>query len=111
MNKIPNNQDESSYKSGEVMSLLENMNDGIKLLAESQSHLIKKVDNLETRFDGLETRFDGLETRFDGLDAKVDKIQDDITDIKYTLSEKVDKKDFEKLEKRVIKLERAVLAN
>ncbi len=89
------------FASGEVMSLLEQMNDGIQLIAEVQS-------GTNNRIDGLEQRFDGLEQRFDGLELKVDRLQDDMTDVKQQLSAKIDRTEFSKLEKRLIKVERVV---
>jgi TolA-binding protein len=88
-----------TFRSGEVMSLLENMNEGIHIIAESQTEVIR-------RLDGLEGRMDTLETKVDHLQDKVDHLQDDMTDVKYKLSEKVDASDFKKLEKRVVKIER-----
>ena len=82
---------EKIFRSGEVMSLLENMNEGIHVIAESQTEVIRRLDGLEGRMDSLET--------------KVDHLQDDMTDVKYKLSEKVDISDFKKLEKRVVKIE------
>jgi septal ring factor EnvC (AmiA/AmiB activator) len=98
--------------------------EGLTIVSEGQERLEKrfdglekKVDRLEIRFDGLETRFDGLETRFDGLEKKVGEIdarlisvQDDVMEIKHKLSEKVDLADFQKLEKRMVKLEKLVLS-
>ncbi len=136
---------EQTYKSGEVMSMLENMNDGIRLIAEGQSGIVDRLDSMEgkvdsletrfdsmetrfdsmegkvdsletrfdsmeTRFDSMETRFDSMETRFDSLEGKVDRLQDDVTTIKHKLSEKVDKDDFDKLEKRLLKVERLVFS-
>jgi chaperonin cofactor prefoldin len=89
---------EKTFRSGEVMSLLENMNEGIHVIAESQTEVIR-------RLDGLEGRMDTLETKVDTLEVKMDHLQDDMTDVKYKLSEKVDISDFKKLEKRVVKIE------
>jgi hypothetical protein len=37
-------------------------------------------------------------------------MQDDVTEIKHKLSEKVDREEFHKLENRVIKMEKLLLA-
>lgn len=78
-----------NFTSSEVMSLLENMNEGIHIIAESQTEVIRRLDTLE---------------------EKVNHLQDDMTDVKYKLGEKVDVTDFKKLEKRVIKVERSLVA-
>jgi predicted nuclease with TOPRIM domain len=126
------------YSEDQVVTILEDIKDqfnafgeGLTIVSDGQERLEKrfdglekKVDRLETRFDGLETRFDGLETRFDGLetrfdglekkvgeiDARLISVQDDVIEIKHKLSEKVDIADFQKLEKRIVKLEKLVLA-
>jgi hypothetical protein len=87
---------EQIFQSGEVMSMLEQMNDGIQLIAEQHGEVIKRLDNHDSRFDNLE--------------SKVDRLQEDVTEIKHKLSEKVDREEFEKLEKRMIKLEKLVFA-
>ena len=127
--KAAKNKPEKSFEFGQVMTMLEQMNDGIGVIAEAQAEtntklketnsrlgsLEGKVDNLEVRFDGLEVRFDGLEGRFDGLEVKVDKLQEDmdivksdVSKIKIDLKRKVDYDEFEKLEKRMLKVERLV---
>lgn len=77
------------FPAGEVMSMLESMNEGIQLLAEQHG---------------------GIVGRLDGIDGRLDKLQDDVTDIKYTLTRKVDQSEFEKLEKRIVKIERTVFS-
>ncbi|EKE16065.1 MAG: hypothetical protein ACD_11C00047G0002 [uncultured bacterium] len=97
------NEPEKMFASNEVMSFLENMSDGIGIIAEQQGELTKKIDKLEEGFDGLEGRFDGLE-------RKIDQMQGDISEIKYELKRKVGYDEFEKLEKRVMKLEKLSFA-
>lgn len=80
---------EKTYKSGEVMSMLEQINDGVQVVAEDQGEIKNRMIRLETKFDNM---------------------QEDITEIKQRLSEKVDRDEFNKMEKRVIKLEKLVFA-
>ena len=87
---------EEVFSSGEVMSMLENMNEGIQLLAEQHG--------------GIVSRLDGIDGRLDGIDGRLDKLQDDVTDIKYTLTTKADRSEVEKLEKRIVKVERVVFS-
>lgn len=70
------------FSSNEVMSILENMSDGIQLVSEQHGEVVKRLD----------------------------KLQDDVTEIKHKLSQKVDLEDFQKLEKRLIKVEKRVFA-
>ncbi|EKE11877.1 MAG: hypothetical protein ACD_15C00005G0006 [uncultured bacterium] len=88
--------EDKTYKSDEVMSMLENINDGIHVISEQHGDIVIRLDNLEGRFDNLEGRFD--------------RMQDDITEIKHRLSEKVDRDEFNKMEKRMVKLEKLVFA-
>ena len=78
------------------MSLLENMNDGIQIISEQHGDIVKRLDKIDGRVDKL--------------DGRMDKLQSDVTEIKHRLSQKVDLEDFQKLEKRLIKLERIVLS-
>lgn len=95
--------EEKTYKSGEVMSMLEQMNDGIKVIGEQYGELKHDIKSINTKLDVI----DG---RLDGIDNKIDIMQDDITEIKHKLSEKVDREEFNKLENRVVKMEKLILA-
>lgn len=80
---------EKTYSADHVSVMLEGIHDAMMAFGEGQAVLSDKVEVLS---------------------EKVDRMQDDITDIKYTLSDKVGRAEFEKLEKRMIKVERAVLS-
>jgi len=138
MKKQKSTTKEKTFGFSEVMSMLEGMNDGIQVLAEQHSGIIVRLDGMDARFDktdarfdkmdarfdkmdarfdkmdarfdNLETKVDNLETKVDNLEIKVDSLQVDVTDIKHKLSQKVDLEDFQKLEKRLIKLENFVLS-
>ena len=131
MNKKNTKEEVKIYSAGEVMSMIESFSDGMQIIAEGQSELVKKIDNIEGRFDGLEGKFDKLEIKvdklegkfdvlegkfdvlegkFDVLEGKFDVMQEDISEIKYKLNRKVDYEDFEKLEKKFVKLEKLVLS-
>ncbi len=125
MKKANNNKNmEKFFASNEVMAMLENMNDGIQVIAEQHGGIVNRLDKIDNRLDKMDDRFDKIDVRldkmddrfdkvdarFDKIDIRLDKLQDDVTEIKYKLSEKVDMKDFKKLEKRLIKLEKVVLA-
>lgn len=101
--KVTKNKSEKSFEFGQVMTLLEQMNDGIGVIAEAQ-------EETNNRLGGLEGRFDGLEKKIDIIDARLIRVEDDVIDIKHKLSEKVDRDEFNKMEKRMVKLEKLVLA-
>ena len=103
MNKKNTKEEVKIYSAGEVMSMIESFSDGMQIIAEGQSELVKKIDNIEGKFDVLEGKFDVLEGKFDVM-------QEDISEIKYKLNRKVDYEDFEKLEKKFVKLEKLVLS-
>lgn len=106
------------------MSMLENMSDGISVIAESQKDLsgqmnvIKdKVDNLEVKVDNLEVKVDVIDkrlTRVEGgvveINERLIRVEEDVVDIKHKLPEKIDRDEFNKVEKRVLKLEKLVFA-
>ncbi len=76
------NTAEKVYGFGEVMLMLEGMNDGIKVVSEQYGDVVRRLD----------------------------QIQDDITDIKHDLKRKVSYDEFAKLENRTIKLEKLVFS-
>lgn len=116
-------KENKTYSQDQVVTILEDIKDQFTAFGEGLdvvSHTVERLegrfdtlegrfDTLEGRFNTLEGRFDHLESRFDTLEAKVDRMQDDITDIKHELSQKVNLEDFQKLEKRVVRMEKIVL--
>lgn len=94
---------EEVFRSGEVMTMLESMNDGIQLLAEQHGGIV-------TRLDGIDNRLDGMQGDITEIKERLVRVEDDTIEIKHKLSEKVDLADFQKLEKRLVKLEKVVLA-
>ncbi|MFZ2975649.1 MAG: hypothetical protein WA055_03435 [Candidatus Moraniibacteriota bacterium] len=81
--------EEKTYKSGEVMSMLEQINGGIEVIGEQHGEIVKNIKSINGRLDSM---------------------QNDITEIKHKLSEKVDREEFNKLENRVVKMEKLILA-
>ena len=100
--------------------ILEDINGKFDVLVEGQKVLFEKVDKLETgqevlfeKFDKVETgldrvenKLDAVENRLGGVEDKLDGVESDVSEIKHKLCQKVDVEDFQKLEKRVVKLER-----
>jgi len=82
MKKQEKNTTEKDRGFGEVMSILESMNDGIVIVSEQYGDVVRRLD----------------------------QIQDDLTDIKHDLKRKVSYDEFVKLENRTIKLEKLVFS-
>ena len=111
---------EKTFGFNEVMSLLESMNDGIKVISEQYGGVAVRLDKIDARLDKMDNRLDKMDNRLDKMDdrlgkmdnrlgrleVKVDKLQDDVVEVKYEIKNKVDRDEFKKLEKRVVKLER-----
>lgn len=76
--------------------MLEQINDGIKIVAEDQSGMSKDIKAIKSDISGIK--------------SDIDVMQGDIASIKYDLKEKASQEDFEKMEKRVVKLEKLVFA-
>lgn len=102
MKKNTRKVEEKTYPAGEVLSMLEHINEGIEVIGEQYKGVVD-------RLDGIDARLDGIDDRLDGIDGRLDIMQEDITDIKFKLSEKVDREEFNKMEKRMTKLEKLVL--
>jgi chromosome segregation ATPase len=124
---------EKVYTVGEVGSLLESMDGTMKLMSENYSSLVKtqdkilavqydmqnqlervevrlgsvenRLENVENRLENVENRLENVENRLDSVETKIDRLQDDMVEVKFELKRKVDAEEFEKLEKRVVKLE------
>lgn len=122
---------EKSFGFGEVMTLLEQMNDGIGVIAEAQEFTNKKLSevdtrlvnvenrlvnvedrliNVETRLVNVEDRLINVENRLVNVEDRLISVEDDVIEVKHRLSEKVDRDEFNKMEKRMIKLEKLVFA-
>jgi hypothetical protein len=99
-----------TYSSDHVEVILENLKEKFELFGEQQQFLVIGQKELKQGQQEICSRLDTLEIKFDGLESKFDNMQEDITEIKHKLSEKVDREEFNKLEKRFIKVERLVLA-
>lgn len=83
----------------------------------SEDHVLVMFEEIKSQFmafgEGqqvLSDKVDGLDKKVDRIDARLIRVEDDVIDIKHRLSEKVDREDFNKLEKRMVKLEKLVFA-
>ena len=94
---------EKSFTSDEVMSLLEQLNDGISVIAETQQETNCTLNEVNQRLVRVENDVIEIKTR-------VVRVEDDVIEIKHRLSEKVDRDEFNKMEKRIVKLEKLVFA-
>jgi predicted nucleic acid-binding Zn-ribbon protein len=108
---------DNKYNTGEVATLLESLTDGITLIAEQHGEIVKRLDRIDGKLDRIEDGIEKIEVRLDKIEARLDKIEGDVDDIKndilkirQDLKRKVSYEEFEKLEKRVIKLERLAIA-
>jgi hypothetical protein len=99
--------------------ILERVESQFKAFGEAQSLLIDNVDNfkkdVKNQFmafgeaqDLLSNKVDRVETKVDVIDERLIRVEDNVIEIKHKLSEKVDLEDFQKLEARLIKLEKIV---
>lgn len=85
-NNQQNKEAEKVYTAGEVGSLLESINDGIKVIAEDQSSVKKDVEKIKTDIEEIDRKLVVI-------DAK--------------LSSKAEKEIVDKHEERIVKLEKA----
>ncbi len=107
--------EEKVYTVNDVDSILERIDDSFKIMAESMDIKFENVnhrfDGVDNRLDGIDNRLDGIDERLDKIDMKIDRLQDDMVEVKFELKRKVPQDDFEKLEKRVVKLEKLSLSH
>lgn len=91
------------YSGDHVLVMFEEIRDQMFAFGEGQQVISNKVDNLEVKVDKLEVKVDEINTR-------LIRVEDDVIEIKHKLSEKVDREEFNKMEKRMVKLEKLVFA-
>ncbi|KKQ46033.1 MAG: KID repeat protein [Candidatus Moranbacteria bacterium GW2011_GWC2_37_8] len=93
--------EEKAFTATEVGSMIERFDDKLNLVLET----------MDIKFENVNERFDRVENRLDVVETKIDRLQDDIIEVKFELKRKVPQDDFEKLEKRVVKLEKLSLSH
>jgi chaperonin cofactor prefoldin len=128
-------ENKKTYSVDHVVVILEDMQSSFKVLGDGQQLLNEKFDKLDSKVDKLENnaevfrgevmqqfmavgegmqvlsdKVDNLEVKVNNMQGDISNMQGDVTEIKHKLSEKVDLKDFQILEKRFIKLEKLVFA-
>lgn len=57
-NNQQNNENVKVYTAGEVGSLLESINDGIKIIAEDQASMKKDIRDIKEKLDEIENKLD-----------------------------------------------------
>ncbi|MEI7621723.1 MAG: hypothetical protein WCJ51_04265 [Candidatus Moraniibacteriota bacterium] len=117
MKKQTKKIEEKVFTAGEVGSILESMDDTMKMMSENYSSLAKTqgemketLVSMDGRLGNVEVRLGNVEERLDKVETKIDRLQDDMVEVKFELKRKVDAEEFEKLEKRVVKLEQLSFA-
>lgn len=90
--------------------MLENMNGGIQLVSEQHGEVITRLDKLDEKVDNLQEDVTTLKKDVNKLQDDMGMVKSDVSKIKQDLKRKVDYDEFEKLEKRFIKVERLVFA-
>ena len=88
--------EERNFTANEVGSMIERFDSSLKILAEG----------MDVKFEGVNNRLDIIDNRLDKVETKIDRLQDDMVEVKFELKRKVPQDDLEKLEKRVVKLEK-----
>lgn len=110
MKKKTRKNGEKSFSSNEVMSILENMDDGIKIIAEDQSSIKKNVKVMKSDIDNIKDNIVVMKSDIVIIKDDITVMKSDVADIKFELKRKVNYDEFEKLEKRVIRLEKLSFA-
>jgi chromosome segregation ATPase len=66
---------EEMFKASSVAVLLENLNDNIKVIAEGQVDLGRKIDRLDDRMDNMEGKMDNMEARMGNMEGRMGNIE------------------------------------
>ena len=65
-----------------VEALFEHMQSDIKAVLESQSIVIKKLDDIDTKLEEHDSKFETIFTHFLTIDERLDRIEVEIKEIK-----------------------------
>lgn len=84
------------YPGDHVLAMFEEIKDQFMAFGEGQQLISDEVK--------------GLTVKVEEINERLIRVEDDVVEIKHRLSEKVDRDEFNKLEKRMVKLEKLVLA-
>lgn len=103
--------EEKTFTTNEVGSMLERIDDSVKILAEGHSVLAEGQNEIKKTLVSIDERLGNVENRLELVETKIDRLQDDMVEVKFDLKRKVDAEQFEKLEKRVVKLEKLSLSH
>jgi len=94
----------------EFKTVVESFRSEIRKVAEVTSHVFEKVQSMDGRMGKIEGRMDRMEGDLHGLKEQVGLLMEGQTELKAEiragLKDRVTYQDFEKLEKRVTRLER-----
>jgi archaellum component FlaC len=63
--------EEKTFKSGEVISMLEQMNDGIKVIGEQYEGLNSGMNGIKKEIGGIKNELSTINNRLDGIDGKL----------------------------------------
>lgn len=107
-----------TFSDTEVVIVLENMYDEIRVIGEQHGSLNKKIDSLDVKIDSLDRSLNGklddfiVETKnnFKPITEHLSRIEDDVMDLRKKM-EKADKKivnakDLEWLKRKVMDIEK-----
>jgi septal ring factor EnvC (AmiA/AmiB activator) len=89
---------------------LTRVEDEVVFIRERLDKVEKGLGRVEERLTKVEDRLTKVEDRLTKVEDGNARIEDEIFDIKRKLSQKIDFDDLQKLEKRLVRLEKLVLA-
>jgi archaellum component FlaC len=86
--------------------------DNLKAIQEGIVGMNERMDRMDQRFDQIDQRFDRMDQRFGSVDVILHehsqilgRLMVDVEEIKSGMREKIDRKEFTALEKRMVALE------
>ncbi|EKE19771.1 MAG: hypothetical protein ACD_8C00109G0002 [uncultured bacterium] len=106
MKNTSKKSEERAFTANEVGSMIERFDDSLKILAENYVGMDQRMGRIENKLESVDNRLGNVENKLELVETKIDRLQDDMVEVKFDLKRKVDAEQFEKLEKRVVKLEK-----
>ena len=93
-----------------VANAFSEMNDRMDGMQEDMNNMQGTINNMQGDISNMQGTINNMQGDISNMQGAIDNVQGDVTEIKHKLSEKVDLKDFQNLEKRFLKLEKLVFA-
>ena len=91
-----------------IGSISEDFQHKVSAIGEQFGGLNRKIDHVKETLDEHTKKFEKIDRKLDSHTVMIARVMEDVEEIKSGMHEKIDRKEFSKLEKRLVVLEATV---